>query len=58
MRKRNIVLGLLFATVQTNVYVDEDKVDTFTKLLIDRFNDQLTIKKGTSREHEIPYLTD
>lgn len=46
------------ATVQTNVYVDEDKVDTFTKLLIDRFNDQLTIKKGTSREHEIPYLTD
>mgnify|MGYP002793137916 CR=1 FL=1 len=46
------------ATVQTNIYVDEDKVDSFTKLLIDRFNDQLTIKKGTSHEHEIPYLTD
>ena len=46
------------ATVQTSIYVDEDQVAAFTKLLISRFNDQLTIKKGTSREHEIPYLTN
>ncbi|WP_251575156.1 YigZ family protein [Limosilactobacillus agrestimuris] len=46
------------ATVQTNVYVDEEKVDSFTEELINRFNDQLTIKKGTSRDHEIPYLTN
>ncbi|MBD7895455.1 YigZ family protein [Limosilactobacillus sp. Sa3CUN2] len=46
------------ATVQTNVYVDEEKVDSFTEKLINRFNDQLTIKKGTSRDHEIPYLTN
>ena len=46
------------ATVQTSIYVDEDQVAAFTKLLINRFNDQLTIKKGTSREHEIPYLTN
>lgn len=46
------------ATVQTNVYVDEEKVDSFTEELINRFNDQLTIKKGSSRNHEIPYLTN
>ena len=46
------------ATVQTSIYVDEDQVAAFTKLLINRFNDQLAIKKGTSREHEIPYLTN
>ncbi|MBU3829523.1 MAG: YigZ family protein [Candidatus Limosilactobacillus merdavium] len=46
------------ASVQTNIYVDEDQVDNFTKKLINRFNDQLTIKKGTSRIHEIPYQAD
>lgn len=46
------------ATVQTNIYVDEDKVDEFTSDLINRFNDQLTIKKGTSRDHEVPYSND
>lgn len=46
------------ASVQTNIYVDEDQVDNFTKELINRFNDQLTIKKGTSRTHEIPYQAD
>lgn len=46
------------ASVQTNIYVDEDQVDNFTKKLINRFNDQLTIKKGTLRIHEIPYQAD
>ncbi|MBB1063230.1 YigZ family protein [Limosilactobacillus fastidiosus] len=46
------------ATVQTNIYVDEAKLDSFIKELTNRFNGQLTIKKGTSRDHEIPYSTN
>lgn len=43
------------ATVQTNIYVDENQVKQVTANLINRFNDQLTIKKGASRDHEVPY---
>ncbi|MCI1974490.1 MAG: YigZ family protein [Limosilactobacillus sp.] len=46
------------ANVQTNIYVDQDKVTETTNDLINRFNDQLTIKKGTSRDHEVPYSTN
>lgn len=46
------------ANVQTNIYVDQDKVNETTNDLINRFNDQLTIKKGTSRDHEVPYSTN
>lgn len=57
-RKIEVADEQFSTTVQTNIYVDQEKVSAITKELIDRFNDQLTIKKGTSREHEIPYFTD
>lgn len=57
-RKIEVADEQFSTTVQTNVYVDEENVQSFTNALVDRFNDQLTIKKGTSRNHEIPYVTD
>ncbi|MEY8441703.1 YigZ family protein [Lactobacillaceae bacterium 24-114] len=43
------------ADVQTSIYVDDDVVDEVTVNLTNRFNDQLIIKKGASRFHEVPF---
>lgn len=41
--------------VQTIIFINQDQVPTLKKELINRFNDQLTIKKGQPRYNEVPY---
>lgn len=43
------------ASVIVSIYVDEDQLSERLKQLTDRFNNQLTIKRGPTRIHEIPY---
>ncbi|MFR0514035.1 YigZ family protein [Limosilactobacillus mucosae] len=43
------------ASVIVSIYVDEDQLSERLKQLTDRFNNQLTIEKGPTRIHEIPY---
>lgn len=42
-------------TVTTQVYVDNDQIQTVIDDLTSRFNDQLTLTPGEERQHEIPY---
>lgn len=41
--------------VTTQVYVDNDQIQTVIDDLTSRFNDQLTLTPGEERQHEIPY---
>ena len=43
------------ASVLVSVYVDESQLEERLNQLTERFNDQLTIKKGPTRIHELPY---
>lgn len=43
------------ASVIVSVYVDESQIEELLNQLTERFNDQLTIKKGPTRIHELPY---
>ncbi|MCI6053429.1 MAG: YigZ family protein [Limosilactobacillus mucosae] len=43
------------ASVIVSVYVDESQIEERLNQLTERFNDQLTIKKGPTRIHELPY---
>lgn len=43
------------AAVTLTVFVDADQADSQIQQLTTRFNDQLTIKKGTPRFREVPY---
>lgn len=41
--------------VTVTVFVDQDACDDLIAQLTNRFNDQLQIKKGQPRNHEVPY---
>ena len=41
--------------VLVTIFVDQDACDQLIADLTTRFNDQLTIKKGQPRNHEVPY---
>lgn len=41
--------------VTVTVFVDQDACDNLIAQLTNRFNDQLQIKKGQPRNHEVPY---
>lgn len=41
--------------VTVTIFVDQANVDNLIALLTNRFNDQLQIKKGQPRNHEVPY---
>ena len=43
------------ASVIVSVYVDESQIEELLNQLTERFSDQLTIKKGPTRIHELPY---
>ena len=43
------------ASVIVSVYVDESQIEEQLNQLTERFNGQLTIKKGPTRIHELPY---
>ena len=48
-----------YATAVTvHVFVDEDQVEAQIAALTTRFNNQLTIQKGTPRFHEVPLTND
>ncbi|WP_267201485.1 YigZ family protein [Limosilactobacillus kribbianus] len=42
--------------VVVTIFVDQDACDQLIADLTTRFNDQLTIKKGQPRNHEVPYI--
>lgn len=43
------------ADVTVTIFVDQAAMDDLITLLTNRFNDQLQIKKGQPRNHEVPY---